>query len=92
MAGKETRKAARKARMAELLKKREEEAKLSPEEATREMVGRQAENMDFTPDPPASTAPEVKTGPRGGKYTEAVNKEGRPYRRYFLAPTPSTST
>jgi hypothetical protein len=24
-----------------------------------------------------------KTGPRGGRYTEAVTKDGRPYRRYF---------
>ena len=24
-----------------------------------------------------------KEGPRGGKYTEARTKDGRPYRRYF---------
>lgn len=30
-----------------------------------------------------SSAPEVKTGSRGGKYTEARTKDGRPYRRYF---------
>ena len=29
------------------------------------------------------TPPEVKKGPRGGRYTEAKTKEGRPYRRYF---------
>ena len=30
---------------------------------------------------PAS--PAQRTGPRGGRYTEARTKEGRPYRRYF---------
>ena len=29
------------------------------------------------------TRPEIKEGPRGGRYTEAKTKEGRPYRRYF---------
>ena len=27
--------------------------------------------------------PEVKRGPRGGRYTEDKTKDGRPYRRYF---------
>ena len=27
--------------------------------------------------------PVAKTGPRGGRYTEAKTKEGRRYRRYF---------
>ena len=27
--------------------------------------------------------PEVKKGPRGGRYTEDKTKDGRPYRRYF---------
>ncbi len=33
----------------------------------------------------ASTSgnPEPMTGERGGRYTEAVTKEGRKYRRYF---------
>ena len=26
--------------------------------------------------------PVIKIGPRGGRYTEDVTKEGRPYRRY----------
>ena len=26
---------------------------------------------------------EVKTGERGGRFTEDVTKDGRPYRRYF---------
>tara|TARA_B100001248_G_scaffold141937_1_gene106567 strand:- start:143 stop:505 length:363 start_codon:yes stop_codon:yes gene_type:complete len=26
---------------------------------------------------------EVKTGKRGGRYTEDITKDGRPYRRYF---------
>lgn len=28
-------------------------------------------------------APVSKRGPRGGQYTEAITKDGRPYRRYF---------
>ena len=28
-------------------------------------------------------SPEVKKGPRGGRYTEDKTKDGRPYRRYF---------
>ena len=32
---------------------------------------------------PMSSEPEVKHGPRGGRYTEDVTKDGRPYRRYF---------
>ena len=27
--------------------------------------------------------PEIKTGKRGGRYTEDKTKDGRPYRRYF---------
>jgi len=27
--------------------------------------------------------PATYTGPRGGRYTRAENKDGRPYRRYF---------
>ena len=29
------------------------------------------------------TPPPEKTGPRGGRYTEAITKDGRRYRRYF---------
>jgi hypothetical protein len=29
------------------------------------------------------TARQVRTGPRGGRYTEAFTRDGRPYRRYF---------
>ena len=32
---------------------------------------------------PQKTKPEIKYGPRGGKYTEDKTKDGRPYRRYF---------
>lgn len=28
-------------------------------------------------------APDVKRGPRGGRYTEDRTNDGRPYRRYF---------
>jgi hypothetical protein len=30
-----------------------------------------------------SGPPPVRTGPRGGRYTEAKTREGRRYRRYF---------
>ena len=33
------------------------------------------------PRPSKSTEPQVKYGPRGGRYTEDKTKEGRPYRR-----------
>ena len=28
-------------------------------------------------------SPEIKEGPRGGRYTEDRTSDGRPYRRYF---------
>ena len=100
---KSIRKAARKAQLSEILRRRNEYANRPPDdierrsraakrekdkrdrEATREIVRKQAENMDLkhvytnSLDP----GPAVKRGPRGGNYTEAVTKEGRPYRRYF---------
>lgn len=33
--------------------------------------------------PNQSKAPETKYGPQGGRYTESITKEGRPYRRYY---------
>jgi hypothetical protein len=30
-----------------------------------------------------STTPIQRIGPRGGAYTDAITKDGRPYRRYF---------
>ena len=33
--------------------------------------------------PNSDRSPEVKRGPRGGRYTEDRTKDGRPYRRYF---------
>jgi hypothetical protein len=32
---------------------------------------------------PEPAEPQQRIGPRGGKYTEAKTKDGRPYRRYF---------
>ena len=88
MEGKSTRKAARKARISELLKEREKGASLTPEEvkerkrekdkrdreATREIVRRQAANMDFSLGP-SLPSNEVFTGPRGGRYR--INSNGR---------------
>lgn len=31
----------------------------------------------------SGASPATKNGPRGGRYTEDVTKDGRPYRRYF---------
>jgi hypothetical protein len=31
----------------------------------------------------AGGSPVTKEGPRGGRYTEGVTRDGRPYRRYF---------
>ena len=33
--------------------------------------------------PSTNKEPEIKKGPRGGRYTEDKTKDGRPYRRYF---------
>ena len=74
--------------MSELLKEREKGASLTPEEvkerkrekdkrdreATREIVRREAANMDFSPGP-SLPSNEVFTGPRGGKYR--INSNGR---------------
>ena len=38
-------------------------------------------NLNYKP--LTKKAPEVKRGPRGGRYTEDKTKDGRPYRRYF---------
>ena len=38
-------------------------------------------NLNYKP--LTKKAPEVKKGPRGGRYTEDKTKDGRPYRRYF---------
>ena len=35
------------------------------------------------PRPSMPTEPQVKYGPRGGRYTEDKTRDGRPYRRYF---------
>ena len=43
--------------------------------ATREMVRKQVEKMDFSLRPSVTSSPAVRTGSRGGKYTEAVTKE-----------------
>jgi hypothetical protein len=32
---------------------------------------------------PQKSPPIAKRGPRGGRYTEALTDDGRPYRRYF---------
>ena len=63
---------------------------MSDEEYTRKIVELEAE-IPFDA-PPTTTSipnmykkqkPKIKTGKRGGRYTEDVTKDGRPYRRYF---------
>ena len=44
-------------------------------EATRRLKERTEKNIN--------EEPEIKTGKRGGRYTEDKTKDGRPYRRYF---------
>ena len=64
---------------------------MSDEEYTRKIVELEAKTPFVAP-PRRSTSypsvykspkPEVKKGPRGGRYTEDKTKDGRPYRRYF---------
>ena len=60
----------------------------SPEEQQREVEEarvRAGLNRDGTPreQPRGSPGPMTKRGPRGGRYTEARTRDGRPYRRYF---------
>jgi hypothetical protein len=51
----------------------------------RAMVARQAEQEARVQSSTvaASVKPEIKRGPRGGRYTEDTTRDGRPYRRYF---------
>ena len=64
---------------------------MSDEEYTRKIVELEAQTPFVAP-PRSSTSyprvykspkPQVKKGPRGGRYTEDKTKDGRPYRRYF---------
>ena len=64
---------------------------MSEEEYTRKIVELEAKTP-FVALPRSSTSyprvykspkPQVKKGPRGGRYTEDKTKDGRPYRRYF---------
>jgi len=72
---------------------------MSDEEYTRKIVEMEAEICGIAPASPringpitgqisrdfysGSNTPQIKTGPRGGKYTLGRTKNGRPYRRYF---------
>ena len=64
---------------------------MSDEEYTRKIVELEAKTPFVAP-PSRSTSsrivyespkPQIKKGPRGGRYTEDKTKDGRPYRRYF---------
>ena len=65
---------------------------MSDEEYTRKIVELEAKTpfvvpprrSTFTyPGVSKSPKPQIKKGPRGGRYTEDKTKDGRPYRRYF---------
>ena len=62
---------------------------MSDEEYTRRIVELEAKTPFVAPPSKSipnqivTTKPKVKTGKRGGRYTEDVTKDGRPYRRYF---------
>jgi len=79
-------KAANKAKRERLIEERQELEKartaMTPEERQRDLVRRQAENFPTDPSP-EDPLPEIKEGPRGGRYTQAETKDGVPYRRYF---------
>ena len=80
-------KAAKKAERERLIAERQElekaRAAMTPEERQRDLVLRQAENFPTDPSPAMDLRPEIKKGPRGGRYTEDTTKDGVPYRRYF---------
>lgn len=46
-------------------------------------AGFEQKPLGWKDDLPAQGQPEQRDGPRGGRYTEAQTKDGRPYRRYF---------
>ena len=79
--------AAKKAKRERLIEERRElekaRAALTPEERQRDLVRRQAENFPADPSPAKDPRPEIKEGPKGGRYTQAETKDGVPYRRYF---------
>ena len=52
------------------------------DEAIKKLSKKSVEFAEQVPKPKPSAPPE-KQGPRGGRYTEAVTKDGRRYRRYF---------
>lgn len=60
---------------------------LTPEEAERRAQDlnkrREQESLAARALARRERGPVIKRGPRGGQYTEAKNKDGRPYRRYF---------
>ena len=62
---------------------------MSDEEYTRRIVELEAKTPFVAPQSKSipnqivDSKPKVKTGKRGGRYTEDVTKDGRPYRRYF---------
>ena len=80
-------KAAKKAKRERLIEERQElekaRAVMTPEERQRDLVRRQAENFPIEPSSAKGPRPEIKDGPRGGRYTDDTTKDGRPYRRYF---------
>lgn len=49
--------------------------------ALRNIRGYEPVNFSNTEEGP--TPPQRKIGPHGGRYTDDINKDGRPYRRYF---------
>ena len=64
---------------------------MSDEEYTRKIVEMEAKTPFVAPPSKStpsrivykSSKPQIKKGPRGGRYTEDKTKDGRPYRRYF---------
>lgn len=67
-----------------LEKRRELRAAMAEQENRRLALLREWSNKGWSVDQPVTNdAHQTKLGPKGGRYTEAVTKHGRRYRRYF---------
>lgn len=64
------------------LRDREARAKLKADMDSKDLRG-QSPTINPDPNTVLNRKPEVRYGPRGGRYTVDTTCDGRPYRRYF---------
>jgi hypothetical protein len=64
------------------LQDREARAKLKADMDSKDLRG-QSPTINPDPNTMLNRKPEVRYGPRGGRYTVDTTRDGRPYRRYF---------